>query len=125
MTVCTLSLAYAHSIPPVIASIIIGRDVLLSFMSFYYRFKSLPLPRTFDRFVSIGQIPTISVHPNLLGKLNTALQMLYIGSLVYKPILEEYIADSFFNDLGWIVGATTLLSGASYVFSKSSWKYVK
>ena len=68
MTACTLSLGYIHAIPPAIASIIIGRDVMLSFMSFYYRYKSLPAPRTFEKFVSIGQVPTISVHPNLLEK---------------------------------------------------------
>ncbi|KAG5422079.1 hypothetical protein I9W82_001172 [Candida metapsilosis] len=125
MTICTLSLAYIHSIPTILASIIIGRDVLLSFMSFYYRFKSLSRPRTLNKFVSIGQYPTISVHPNFLGKLNTALQMLYIGSLVYRPLLETVVSDAAFDGLGLIVGATTLLSGANYVFNKNSWKYVK
>lgn len=125
MTVCTLSLAYVHSIPPILASIIIGRDVILSFMSFYYRFKSLTPPRTLNKFVSIGQYPTISVHPNFLGKLNTALQMLYIGSLVYRPLLDSVVNDAAFEGLGLIVGATTLLSGANYIFNKNSWKYVK
>ncbi|CAK9438737.1 uncharacterized protein LODBEIA_P29610 [Lodderomyces beijingensis] len=127
MTVTTLSLAYVHAIPPAIASIIIGRDVLLSSMATYYRIKSLPKPRTFDKFVSIGQVPTISVHPNLLGKVNTALQMLYIGGLVYRPLLDNsgMAVDVAFDALGLIVGATTLLSGASYVFGKNSWKYVK
>ncbi|KAI5955731.1 hypothetical protein KGF54_001233 [Candida jiufengensis] len=125
MTICTLSLAYVQSIPFGIATIIIGRDVLLSFMSIYYRYKSLPKPKTFDKFISIGQIPTISVHPNFLGKFNTALQMLYIGSLVYRPLLEGIISDLMFEGLGWFVGITTLISGANYVFNKNSWKYVK
>ncbi|CAI5757754.1 unnamed protein product [Candida verbasci] len=125
MTVCTLSLAYIESIPLLIASLIIGRDVMLSFMSFYYRWKSLPPPITFDKFVSIGQIPTISVHPNLLGKINTGLQMIYIGGLVYKPLFENYISDFMFDGFGYIVGFTTLLSGLNYIFSKNSWKYVK
>ena len=125
MTVCTLSLGYVHAIPPVIASIIIGRDVMLSFMSFYYRYKSLPAPKTFDKFISIGQIPTISVHPNMLGKLNTALQMVYIGSLVYRPILEGVVSAGVYDGMGMVVGATTLLSGANYLFSKSSWRYVR
>lgn len=68
MTACTLSLGYIHAIPPAIASIIIGRDVMLSFMSFYYRYKSLPPPKTFEKFVSIGQVPTISVHQIYLEK---------------------------------------------------------
>ncbi|KAI5966689.1 hypothetical protein KGF57_000653 [Candida theae] len=125
MTICTVSLAYVHSIPPIIATIIIGRDVMLSLMSFYYRFKSLAPPRTFNKFVSIGQYPTISVHPNFLGKLNTALQMLYIGSLVYRPLLESVVSGAAFDGLGLVVGATTLLSGANYVFNKNSWRYVK
>lgn len=125
MTACTLSLGYIYAIPPAIASIIIGRDVMLSFMSFYYRYKSLPAPRTFEKFVSIGQVPTISVHPNLLGKANTALQMFYIGSLVYRPLLELALSDAFFDGFGLVVGATTLLSGANYLFSKKAWKYVK
>lgn len=128
MTVCTLSLAYANSIPLSIASVIIGRDVMLSFMSFYYRWKSLDHPRTFNNFISIGQKPTISVHPNLLGKVNTALQMFYIGSLVYRPLIETFIEsnlDLYFLGLGGIVGITTILSGATYVFSRNSMKYVK
>lgn len=127
MTVCTLSLAYAYSIPPIIASIIIGRDVLLSFMSMYYRYKSLPVPKTFAKFVSIGQFPTISVHPNMLGKFNTALQMLYIGVLVYRPLLDDYlnVPEVTYDWLGLIVGATTVASGATYVFGKNSWRYVK
>ena len=125
MTVCTVSLGYVHAIPPVIASIIIGRDVMLSFMSFYYRYKSLPAPKTFDKFISIGQIPTISVHPNMLGKINTALQMVYIGSLVYRPLVESVVSGAVYDGLGLVVGATTLASGANYLFSKSSWRYVK
>ena len=124
MTVCTVSLGYVHAIPPVIASIIIGRDVMLSFMSFYYRYKSLPAPKTFDKFISIGQIPTISVHPNMLGKINTALQMVYIGSLVYRPLVESVVSGAVYDGLGLVVGRP-LASGANYLFSKSSWRYVK
>ncbi|KAI5966313.1 uncharacterized protein KGF55_000622 [Candida pseudojiufengensis] len=127
MTVCVLSLTYISSIPWGVATIIIGRDLILSFMSIYYRYKSLPQPKTFNKFVSIGQIPTISVHPNFLGKFNTFLQMLYIGSLVYKPLLDNYITNTslYFDGFGYLVGITTFLSGLNYIFNKNSWKYIK
>ncbi|KAK6455975.1 CDP-alcohol phosphatidyltransferase-domain-containing protein, partial [Scheffersomyces xylosifermentans] len=128
MTVCTLSLAYVNSIPGLVATVIIGRDVMLSFMSFYYRYKSLDPPRTFDKFISISQNPTISVHPSLLGKVNTGLQMLYIGGLVFKPLIETSLAlslDSAFLGMGAVVTATTILSGYTYVFGKNSFKYIK
>ncbi|KAK6203642.1 CDP-alcohol phosphatidyltransferase-domain-containing protein [Scheffersomyces amazonensis] len=128
MTVCTVSLATVNSIPLSVASIIIGRDVILSFMSFYYRYYSLQPPRTFDKFISINQIPTISVHPNLLGKVNTGLQMVYIGGLVFKPIIETQLLsmnlDIYFQGMGMIVGLTTLLSGLTYIFGKNSFRYV-
>ena len=86
-------------------------------MSFYYRYKSLPAPKTFDKFISIGQIPTISVHPNMLGKINTALQMVYIGSLVYRPLVESVVSGAVYDGLGlvvgrphWRVGPTTCLA---------------
>lgn len=128
MTVCTLSLAYVNSIPLGIASIIIGRDVMLSFMSFYYRWQSLDHPKTFKNFVSIGEKPTISVHPNMLGKVNTGLQMVYIGSLVYRPLIEALMTTNlevYYLGLGGLVGLTTILSGATYIFSRNSMKYVK
>ncbi|KAK6461993.1 CDP-alcohol phosphatidyltransferase-domain-containing protein, partial [Scheffersomyces coipomensis] len=128
MTVCTVSLAAINHIPLSIALIIIGRDVMLSFMSFYYRYKSLEKPITFDKFISINQIPTITVHPNLLGKINTGIQMVYIGGLVFKPIIESSILminlDLYFNWISVLVGATTILSGLTYVVGKNSFRYI-
>jgi len=126
MTVCTISLAYVNSIPTLVASIIIGRDIMLSFMSFYYRYKSLPSPKTLVDFLDIKGKPTITVHPSTLGKLNTGLQMLYIGGLVVKPIIDP-IFDSglYFDMFAVVVSITTVLSGASYIFGKNAFKYVK
>ncbi|EAZ63722.2 cardiolipin synthase, partial [Scheffersomyces stipitis CBS 6054] len=128
MTVCTLSLAYVSSIPALVASVIIGRDVMLSFMSFYYRYKSLEPPRTLDKFISIRSNPTITVHPNLLGKINTGLQMVYIGGLVFKPAIESFLGidlETAALGMGTLVSATTLLSGITYVLNRNSFKYIK
>ncbi|ODV76820.1 uncharacterized protein CANTADRAFT_27581, partial [Suhomyces tanzawaensis NRRL Y-17324] len=127
MTVCTLSLAYINSIPTLVASLIIGRDVMLSFMSFYYRYKTLPPPKTLGRFLDISKNETISVHPNMLGKVNTGLQMVYIGGLVFKPVVENLLMtdlELYFQGMGILVSVTTVLSGLSYVFNNKSVKFL-
>ena len=128
MTTCILSLAYINSIPILVASLIVGRDVMLSFMSFYYRYQSLVPPRTVGKFLNLAGNPTISVHPNLLGKVNTALQMVYVGGVVFQPVVESIFAtDLSVYSLGMavLVSATTVLSGLTYISSKSSMKYIK
>lgn len=128
MTTCILSLAYINSIPLLVASLIVGRDVMLSFMSFYYRYQSLAPPRTIGKFLNLAGNPTISVHPNLLGKVNTALQMVYVGGVVFQPVVESIFAtDLSVYSLGMavLVSATTVLSGLTYISSKSSMKYIK
>ena len=65
MTICTVSLSYISSMPLYLPCLIIGRDVLLSFMAIYYRYVTLPPPKTFKRLINIS-IPTVSVHPNFI-----------------------------------------------------------
>lgn len=130
MTVCTVALSVQHIMPPYVALLIIGRDVILSFMGMWIRYKSLPSPKTFARFADV-RIPTVSVHPNLLGKVNTGLQMVYIGGLVLEPglkiLLSNYTGgiDEFFSIFGGIVASTTFLSGLTYIFSNNAFKYIR
>ncbi|CUM65501.1 uncharacterized protein PRCAT00003146001 [Priceomyces carsonii] len=128
MTVCTISLTYIQAIPLPVAGIIIGRDVMLSFMAFYYRYITLDEPKSLKRFVDLS-IPSASVRPNLLSKYNTALQMVYIGSLVLRPVIESILNFSqfpmFVSGLETLVCITTVLSGLSYIFSKKAIIYLK
>lgn len=131
MTVCTLALSYQHIMSPYLAILIIGRDVMLSFWGFWIRYKTMPLPKTFKKFLDFRQT-AVSVHPNLLGKINTGLQMILIGGLVLKPGLEMMIINDqilllqqFFNVFQLVVAGTTFSSGLSYLFSKNSVKYIK
>lgn len=128
MTVCTVSLGYQGGIPLYVAGLIIGRDVMLSFMAFYYRYVTLPAPKTLKRYMDLS-IPTVSVHPNTLGKVNTALQMVFIGSVVMRPAFEMVLAanmlDSFYGAFGLLVATTTTLSGLSYLFSRNAFKVLK
>lgn len=130
MTVCTVALSVQHIMPPYVALLIIGRDLMLSFMGMWIRYKSLPSPKTFTRFADV-RIPTVSVHPNLLGKVNTGLQMVYIGGLVLVPglkiLLSNYTGelDDFFSVFGGIVASTTFLSGLTYIFTNNAFKYIR
>lgn len=129
MTVCTVALGVNHCMPWYVASIIIGRDVMLSFMAFYFRYKSLPEPKSLSRFFDMS-IVTHTVHPNVLGKVNTALQMFYIGGLVLLPGLNyligsEHVLAESFEWFGIVVAATTFASGASYVMSRNAMKVLR
>ncbi|KAG8908624.1 hypothetical protein FRB99_004912 [Tulasnella sp. 403] len=61
----TLTVALAMKVP--LAVIILGRDVLLSISAFYYRYISLPAPKTFKRYWDFS-IPSASVHPTGISK---------------------------------------------------------
>jgi cardiolipin synthase len=69
-----------------LAVIIIGRDVLLSLSAFYYRYISLPPPKTFARYWDFG-IPSAEVKPTQISKYNTALQLVLMGVTTVSPLL--------------------------------------
>lgn len=131
MTVCTVSLWYSQIMPAYLAFLIIGRDVMLSFMGFYYRYISLPPPKTVSRYMDMS-IVSVSVHPNMLSKVNTALQMFYIGGLVIQPGVASLLSSdhavllsSGIDTLGMVVAVTTFCSGLYYVFSKKAIEFIK
>lgn len=126
MFTCTLALCIQHMMPLYVASIIIGRDVVLSFVSFYVRYRSLPPPVTMLKYFDMS-ITTHTVNPSLLGKVNTALQMFYIGGLVLKPAIEGLSGlelTEAFDWYGLLVASTTLGSGVSYLVGRNSFKAV-
>lgn len=132
MTICTVSLCYNLTMPTYLAALIIGRDVMLGFMALYYRFVTLPKPRSFLKYVDL-LIPTASVHPTKLSKWNTGFQMIYIGTLVLKPGIELMLGTSewvdalhyFLTGFEYLVASTTLISGGTYLFSKNAIKVIK
>jgi len=118
MTTLTVTLAMKELIPLPLAVIILGRDVLLSLSAFYIRYTSLPHPKTFSRYWDFS-IPSAEVRPTQISKINTALQLLLMGTTTISPILPFDISMGL-NALWWIVGTTTIWSGASYVLSKDA-----
>lgn len=135
MVVCTTTLAMTASIPTYVAVLIIGRDVGLVAAASIIRYVSLPAPKTFLRYWDFS-IVTVEVHPTMISKVNTGLQMLYLGSMMLKPVFMLYLSQHFGADttqvfldfiqyLEWTVAATTLWSGLSYALSRKAVKFIK
>ncbi|KAI0629315.1 CDP-alcohol phosphatidyltransferase-domain-containing protein [Trametes polyzona] len=122
MTTLTITLAMKDLIPVPLAAIILGRDVLLSLAAFYIRYTSLPPPKTFTRYWDFS-IPSAEVHPTGISKVNTALQLLLMGTATISPILPLDISLPL-QALQWIVAGTTIWSGASYVFAKDGFRVI-
>ncbi|TCD69493.1 hypothetical protein EIP91_007423 [Steccherinum ochraceum] len=118
MTTLTITLAMKGMLPVPLAVVILGRDVLLSLSAFYIRYTSLPQPKTFKRYWDFS-IPSAEVRPTQISKYNTFLQLLLMGFTTISPLLPFDVAAPLIA-LQWIVGTTTIWSGASYLFSKDA-----
>jgi cardiolipin synthase len=120
MTVLTVTLAMKGMLPVWLAFIILGRDVGLAISAIYYRWISLPPPKTFRRYWDFS-LPSAEVRPTTISKWNTALQLGLIGATTAMPLipLEMGTAMTAFQ---YLVATTTVWSGASYVYSKDAVK---
>ncbi|GAA5982270.1 hypothetical protein JCM10908_004809 [Rhodotorula pacifica] len=125
MTTMVVTLAMRDMLPLPLAIIILGRDVALSISAFYFRYASLPPPKTFTRYWDFS-IPSASVHPTQISKYNTFLQLVLVGVTTVAPLLPFDLSTPLFA-LQWLVAGTTIWSGLSYVGagSASAIKYVK
>ncbi|KAG8710121.1 hypothetical protein FRC09_000293 [Ceratobasidium sp. 395] len=120
MTTLTVTLAIKGLLPVPLAVIILGRDVLLSISAFYYRYISLPPPKTFARYWDFS-IPSAEVRPTDISKLNTVLQLALMGTTTVAPVLPLDLSLQL-SALQLTVAVTTVWSGLSYVFSKNAVK---
>ncbi|KAL6300867.1 hypothetical protein BKA93DRAFT_800019 [Sparassis latifolia] len=119
MTTLTVTLSMRGLLPGPLAVIILGRDVLLSLSAFYIRYTSLPHPKTWSRYWDFS-IPSAEVHPTVISKINTALQLLLMGVTTISPLLSPLDLGFALQALQWIVATTTIWSGASYLFTKDA-----
>ncbi|SCU92030.1 LADA_0F13784g1_1 [Lachancea dasiensis] len=143
MLVTTASLAFPGGpqiIPASLAGMIIGRDVMLGLSAIYFRIASLKHAYgqvTWSSFWDVFRFPSAEVRPTQISKWNTFLQMIYLGWAVAHMIAHSYTADKndidgdsrnlnqvAFEYFGYLVGVTTGLSGASYIFSRNAVKYL-
>ncbi|KAL4976103.1 CDP-alcohol phosphatidyltransferase-domain-containing protein [Aspergillus desertorum] len=126
MTIGVACLAVNGSIPVWLAVIILGRDVGLAISALYYRWISLPPPKTIARYWDFS-LPSAEVKPTGISKVNTALQLLLVGSAIALPVVPEAVIDAWqlnetMTAFQYLVAATTIWSGLSYVFSKDAVK---
>ncbi|AQZ15086.1 CRD1 (YDL142C) [Zygosaccharomyces parabailii] len=144
MIVTTVSLAFSPGpqiIPMSIAGLILGRDMLLGISALFVRYTSMKRKYgsiTWNSFWDFFHFPSAEVKPTKVSKYNTFFQMIYLGCGVLLLMLRELkegneqeehgevyeTLSQGFTWLGYLVGTTTCLSGASYVFSKNAVKFL-
>ncbi|KAI1768672.1 hypothetical protein GGR53DRAFT_476557 [Hypoxylon sp. FL1150] len=120
MTVLTVSLAYGGALPVWLAVIILGRDVGLGIAAIYYRWISLPPPKTFSRYWDFS-LPSAEVRPTTISKYNTFLQLGLMGATMATPLIAADVSVAM-TGFQYLVATTTVWSGLSYVFSKDAVK---
>lgn len=120
MTILTVCLAIKGGLPLWVASVILLRDVGLAISAIYYRWISLPAPKTFSRYWDFS-LPSAEITPTTISKANTALQLLLVGLATAAPV-SPYDLTSVLSVLHYVVATTTVWSGASYVYTKDAVK---
>ncbi|OWP00474.1 cardiolipin synthase [Marssonina coronariae] len=120
MTILTVCLAIKGALPVWLAVIILGRDAGLAVTAIYYRWISLPPPKTFARYWDFS-LPSAEVHPTTISKYNTALQLALIGATTAMPLVTVDVSVAM-TAMQYLVATTTVWSGASYIYSKDAVK---
>jgi len=118
MTILTVCLAVKGALPLWIAGLILGRDVGLGIAAIYYRWISLPPPKTFWRYWDFS-LPSAEVHPTTISKYNTALQLLLLIATAAEPVITMDMSTAM-TALQYTVATTTVWSGLSYVYTKDA-----
>ncbi|GAO19632.1 hypothetical protein UVI_02022430 [Ustilaginoidea virens] len=123
MTILTVCLAAKGALPFWLATVILGRDIGLGIAAIYYRWISLPPPKTFARYWDFS-LPSAEVRPTTISKYNTFLQLGLIGLTTTAPLVNVDLTSTL-TILQYVVAGTTIWSAASYVFSKDAVKILK
>ena len=123
MVITSVSLGYAGLMPQWLVAGLIGRDVALMLGGFYLRYDSLPEPKTFARYWD-GRIVSAQVTPTDISKAHTVLSLAVMGASLSAPVFGVP-SQAPLTGLFYLTGATTVLSGISYVTSKTAVQYVK
>jgi cardiolipin synthase len=141
MTTLVTCLAINGSMAPPLAVLILGRDVSLAVSALYYRYASLPAPKTMARYWDFS-LPSAHVHPTTISKFNTFLQLSLLGTLLCTNLLHDPSATTsaaggallglqdalggeagvrnLVSGMSAVVAGTTLYSGLEYTWSKKA-----
>ncbi|KAF1915490.1 cardiolipin synthetase [Ampelomyces quisqualis] len=141
MTTLVTCLAVNGSLPMPLFALILGRDASLAISALYYRYASLPAPKTLARYWDFS-LPSAQVHPTAISKFNTFLQLTLLGALLCTNLLHDPTATSsaaggvlvwaqdalggeagvktMVQGMSAIVASTTIYSGLEYTWSKKA-----
>ncbi|PHH59655.1 hypothetical protein CDD81_2778 [Ophiocordyceps australis] len=119
----TMCLAANGTLPLWVAIVILGRDIGLGLAAIYYRWISLPPPKTFARYWDFS-LPSAEVRPTTISKYNTFLQLALVGLTTAAPLINADLS-SVLGFMHYVVAVTTVWSGASYMFSKDAVRILK
>lgn len=128
MTLTTITLYTIGTFPWWLTLVILGRDAGLLLSALYFRWISLPPPRTMTRYWDFS-LPSAEVRPTEISKINTMLQFLLVANALIVPVLPVGIVEAWnlWGVLeGWmgLVAGTTIWSGLSYVFTKDAIRFI-
>ena len=126
MTIAVVCLTIQSTLPVWVATVILGRDVALAISAIYFRWISLPPPKTMARYWDFS-LPSAEVHPTEISKINTLLQLLLIGNAMLLPVLPETLVAAWnltgvFEGWCYLVAGTTVWSGTSYIGNRDAVK---
>ncbi|KAF2823781.1 hypothetical protein CC86DRAFT_327719 [Ophiobolus disseminans] len=141
MTTLVTCLAVNGSLPMPLFALILGRDASLAISALYYRYASLPAPKTMARYWDFS-LPSAEVHPTTISKFNTFLQLSLLGTLLCTNLLHDPSATTsaaggllmsiqdmlggeqgvrtMIQGMSAVVASTTIYSGLEYTWSKKA-----
>ncbi|XP_053211037.1 probable cardiolipin synthase (CMP-forming) [Panonychus citri] len=120
VTTLFLSTAISGQLPVLLASIVIGRDLILILGAAFKRYQLMSQPRTLLQFFNLKGL-NMEVKSSMISKWNTTFQFTLISLTIASPILN--ISDSIFLIyFQYLVATTTIASGVDYIFNRD--KYI-
>lgn len=118
-----ITLTWQELIPLALTLLIIARDVALVSAGFVIRYRSLPPPRTLSRYFDVTHA-TAQLAPTLISKINTAVQLTLVGTTLASPVLG-FVDHPALQALFGVTAVSTVVSAASYLFSKNTYRILK
>lgn len=116
-----MALTYANLIPASLTGLIVSRDLFLVYAGLYIRYMSVVPPFTLQKYFD-PTLPTATIQPTTISKVNTGLQFLLIAVSISAPLVNLQHHPSL-HYLWAATGLTTFLSAVSYAFMKDTYKF--
>lgn len=98
-----ITLAMIGRVPPWLAAFAVARDVIITAGAIAYR-------------VLYG--PLVDSAPTVISKINTLVQILYVLGVMWAAV-ATWPSAQLIGAWGWLVAATTVISGVDYVVTYS------